>query len=254
MAVNSLLAAASSCSRRRARSIDFIRPHWQASRTRAAASAIDVQASSCVLNLYAVASSTVSPSSTASTSCDLALRASTAGATSPPRSPTAAGSAPAWRTRRPSTRSRWKKDERCRSRKAASSLLTRRFSRRSRSSSCCTVGAVLLQLEPVELAVEVRLDRRLADALGQFADGRADVDARQRLPDGDSSPWPSSVTAASRRSASVGARPSFRAESVSRQPHAVDHLGRRAVRAGVAQVAGDERQVAARTGRRRRAR
>src|SRR5262245_65545972 len=60
--------AESSCSRWRAASIDFIMPHWQASRTTSAACAIDSHESRIVLNLYPAASSTVSPSSTASIS------------------------------------------------------------------------------------------------------------------------------------------------------------------------------------------
>ena len=102
---------------------------------------------------------------------------------------------------------------------------------------------VLLQLEPGQLALEVGLDRRLADALGQLADGRADVDAGQGLLDRRQLAVAESVTAASRRSAQRRGQAVLQRRQRLRQPHAFDHFGRRAMRARFAQVPGDQRQV-----------
>ena len=41
--------------------------------------------------------------------------------------------------------------------------------------------AVFFQLEAIEFAVEIGLDQSLADAVRQFADGRADVHLTQRI-------------------------------------------------------------------------
>ncbi len=142
---------------------------------------------------------------------DLALRAPLQTATSPPRSPTAAAS---HRRGEADVRAR-AGDGRTTSGSGRETPPPRswrwRFSRRSSVSSCLTVVLYFSSFSRFSLAVEVGLDRRLADALGQFADRRADVDVRQRFADGDSSPWPISVTAASRRSrASAPSRRSAR--------------------------------------------
>ena len=110
-------------------------------------------------------------------------RASTARATSRPRSPIAAALATGWAKPIPSTRSRCRNDGAVQVEKGRLLALHAAVLAQVEVQLLLDGRAVLRQLEPLQLALEVVLDRRLADALGQLADRRAHVDAGQRLLD-----------------------------------------------------------------------
>ena len=99
-----------------------------------------------------------------------------------------------------------KQKDRFKSRYADSFEVTLRFSRKSNIKSLATTD-LYFQLQPLQLAVQVVLDRGLADAFRQLADRRADLHTCKLLSHDRSSPRPSSVWAASRKSRSVGRPP-----------------------------------------------
>ncbi len=98
---------------------------------------------------------------------------------------------------------------------------------------------IFVQLEAIQLAIEIRLDRRLADPLGQLAYRRANVDLRQRFLDGGQLPL------AEQRHGGIAQIGQRRGEAVLqrreglRQPDPIDHFRRRAMGASIAQMARD---------------
>ncbi len=107
-------------------------------------------------------------------------------------------------------------------------------------------GAVFFQLEAGEFAVEVRLDRSLAHSLGQLANGGTDVDL------GESIAHDEGFAVADERHRGIAQIAQRRRGAVLQrrqcagQADALDDLGRRAVRAVRAQMAGDVGKILAR--------